>query len=159
MISSGPRAGTFLHTYSKLFTPCTPHDSRPPFIALCALLYSTSINMIQLLVQDWISNALLGRIILGCSDDDWFPLLPSMKDKSYPLWPITDSLNFLKILPWSGFVKKSTTILSVGQYTTLMSPDFTLYCRKKNLMSTCLELPVHELFKYWVITFHGCKLI
>ena len=134
--SLGPHASTLPHTYLSFL-----HHRVKTYVHSCVIQAQTwaghwsgtGFPTCSLLVWHW-----------GASDFARFLSPLSIKVKSWPLYPITESLNFLKILSCNGLVEKSATILSVGQYTTLISPDLTLSCTKKNLMLTCLELPVQE---------------
>ena len=58
------------------------------------------------------------------------------------------SLNLLKSFPCKGFVKKSASIISDGQYSTLISFFSILSFTKKCLISMCLEFPVQEFLPF-----------
>ena len=60
--------------------------------------------------------------------------------------PITISFSFLKICPCKGFVKKSATMDSVGQYATSIFSISSLSFTQKYLISRCL---VRRLLDRW----------
>ena len=62
------------------------------------------------------------------------------------------SLNFLNNCPCKGLVKKSASMLSDGQYSTLNSFLSNLSFTKKYLMLICLEFPVHEFLPFLSIS-------
>ena len=60
-------------------------------------------------------------------------------------------LNFLNSSPINGFVKKSSNIKFVGQYSTLISPLYILSFINKYLICICMEFPVYELRLFFSI--------
>jgi hypothetical protein len=65
------------------------------------------------------------------------------------LCPIITSLNLRKRFPCSGFVKKSASICSVGQYSTSMFPRPSRSFIKKYRISMCLEFGPHDLLPFF----------
>ena len=96
-----------------------------------------------------------------------FPTHSCFSDSVLSLMFIIILLNVQKSDPWSGFVKKSATISSVGQYTTVALPCLMLSVTKKYFILMCLvffpnnRLPLFSrsiaLWLSWKITLSVTK--
>ena len=77
-----------------------------------------------------LSNTLLGFDVSNAC-------FGSVVEKLCATFPMIRSLNLMKSAPCSGFVKKSPTIYSVGQWCIVISPASTRYFIKKYCTAVC----------------------